>query len=259
MHQKSRRLARSPGRLPFGGRPQVGDVFGLSGVEIRSSLAISPAAPNGALGGDAEKAAPAGGQSLPPPLPNEISEIIGCLEIADGVSETERTKAQLRRAQDVLNLVIENVPDAIIVKDVHSRRYTMFNHAAETLIGKARADVIGKTAEALYPEGYLQLVEKEDEELLAKGELLIDDHEIFFHGMAPRIVTLNRKLLRDVSGEPQFMLAVIHDITERKRAEERIAYLARHDCMTGLPNRATFNERLAGAIAARRALGRAVH
>ena len=224
---------------------RAGDEFGSGDVDIRSPPAASRSA--------AKEVAAAALPILPPcanpPLRHEISEIIGCLEIAHGVSETERTKAELRRAQEVLNLVIENVPDAIIVKDVHSRRYTMFNHAAEMLIGKARADVIGKTAEALYPEGYLQLVEREDEELLEKGELLIDDHEIFFHGMEPRVVTLNRKLLRNSSGEPQFMLAVIHDITERKRAEERIAYLARHDSLTGLPNRATFNERLAGAIA----------
>jgi len=218
------------------GRRHAGDGFGLDDPDIRSACS-------------SEALNPAGDQRLLLPSSHEISEIIGCLEIADGASEAESAKAQLRRAQEVLSLVIENVPDAIIVKDVHSRCYTMFNHAAETLIGKARADVIGKTAEALYPEGYLQIVEKEDEELLEKGELLIDDHEIFFHGMAPRIVTLNRKVLRDVYGEPQFMLAVIHDITERKRAEERIAYLARHDGMTGLPNRATFNERLAGAIA----------
>jgi diguanylate cyclase (GGDEF)-like protein/PAS domain S-box-containing protein len=182
------------------------------------------------------------------PLRNERDEIIGLLGTAHDISETMRVKDELRRAQEVLHMVIENVPAAIIVKDVHTRRYTMLNDAAEKLIGKSRADVIGRTAEAIYPEGYVELVRAEDEELLRKGALLIDDHEIFFHGKAPRVVTLNRRILKNYAGEPQYMLAVIHDITERKRAEERIAYLAQHDTLTGLPNRAVFNERLAAAI-----------
>lgn len=40
------------------------------------------------------------------------------------------------------------------------------------------------------------------------------------------------------------------DITERKRAEDRIAHLARHDSLTGLPNRLLFRERLEAAVAA---------
>jgi diguanylate cyclase (GGDEF)-like protein/PAS domain S-box-containing protein len=42
--------------------------------------------------------------------------------------------------------------------------------------------------------------------------------------------------------------AVVRDITERKRNEEKIQYLATHDILTGLPNRSMFNQLLNHAI-----------
>lgn len=43
----------------------------------------------------------------------------------------------------------------------------------------------------------------------------------------------------------QMIFSIVHDITERKKAEEYITYLAYHDSLTGLPNRKYFYERLA--------------
>ncbi len=52
----------------------------------------------------------------------------------------------------------------------------------------------------------------------------------------------------DEQGQPWLIQGVIFDITERKLAEEQVAFLAYHDKLTGLPNRALFEEMLEAAI-----------
>ncbi len=47
-------------------------------------------------------------------------------------------------------------------------------------------------------------------------------------------------------------VATHEDITDRRRAEARIAYMARHDALTGLANRTLFRERLDAALASAR-------
>lgn len=51
-------------------------------------------------------------------------------------------------------------------------------------------------------------------------------------------------VIHDGRGHPAFIHGVMFDITERKNAEERVAFLAYHDNLTGLPNRTMFEELL---------------
>jgi diguanylate cyclase (GGDEF)-like protein/PAS domain S-box-containing protein len=52
----------------------------------------------------------------------------------------------------------------------------------------------------------------------------------------------------DEHGNPWLIQGVIFDITQRKSAEEQVAFLAYHDKLTGLPNRYLFEEMLEAAI-----------
>jgi diguanylate cyclase (GGDEF)-like protein/PAS domain S-box-containing protein len=182
------------------------------------------------------------------PLRNERNEIFGLLGISRDISERVRVQTELRRAQEFLNLVIESMPEAILVKDLLSRRFTLANHGAEQFLEMPRADIIGKRAHEVYPAEFAAEIAKRDEELLQAGELFVDEYRFEKPGRNPRLVRLHRKVVKGESGEPQHLLTIIEDITERKRAEERIIHLAHHDPLTDLPNRARFNEQIAAVL-----------
>jgi diguanylate cyclase (GGDEF)-like protein/PAS domain S-box-containing protein len=53
----------------------------------------------------------------------------------------------------------------------------------------------------------------------------------------------------DPSGEPSRIVAILRDVTERRRLQEKLERLAHYDPLTALPNRALFFDRLEGAVA----------
>jgi diguanylate cyclase (GGDEF)-like protein/PAS domain S-box-containing protein len=68
-------------------------------------------------------------------------------------------------------------------------------------------------------------------------------------------VNLTVSVVRGPGGRPATAISMIHDITERKAAAERIDYLAQYDVVTGLPNRRLFIDRLTLAMARAKRLG----
>ncbi|HTC24061.1 MAG TPA: EAL domain-containing protein [Gemmatimonadales bacterium] len=80
--------------------------------------------------------------------------------------------------------------------------------------------------------------------------LLPDDSELVVHGQAECLVGSDGKALR--------LAGTLQDITERRRAEERIRRLAYFDAQTELPNRVLFQERVEQAVADARRAGRLV-
>jgi diguanylate cyclase (GGDEF)-like protein/PAS domain S-box-containing protein len=59
---------------------------------------------------------------------------------------------------------------------------------------------------------------------------------------------LQVSLLRDAAGRPQYQIALMEDITERRGLLRTLRHQATHDALTGLPNRALFFERLDQAL-----------
>jgi PAS domain-containing protein len=103
---------------------------------------------------------------------------------------------------------------------------------------------------------YLAVVHAEDRAAVERaltaahlaGEPFRIDHRIVLADSAERVVHAQGEVVVE-DGRPARLVATLHDITERKRLEERLAFQAYHDALTALPNRALFREQLELALA----------
>jgi diguanylate cyclase (GGDEF)-like protein/PAS domain S-box-containing protein len=174
------------------------------------------------------------------------------LGVMEDVTERRRAEDDLRRTRAFLDTVIENVPAMLFVKEPNELRYMLMNRAGEKLLGISRDQIIGKNDHDLLPSAVADIAAARDRELLRVGGQpdIVNEEPIHTPHNGTRLLSTKRIMVLDQDSNPQYLLGVAEDITERKRAEQRIEHLARFDELTELPNRAAFTMRLADAIQA---------
>ena len=166
------------------------------------------------------------------------------------VCGTERDISAIRAAdrdRRIASEVIRNMSEAVTVTDLDFR-FMSVNPAFTRMTGYAEHEVLGHDASILNgsrhaPDSYTHLRQVLAETGHWRGELWQrrKDGEEFLCW-----VELNE--VCDAAGQRTHMIGVLTDITDRKRAEQELRYLANYDTLTGLPNRALLGERLGAAV-----------
>jgi diguanylate cyclase (GGDEF)-like protein/PAS domain S-box-containing protein len=159
---------------------------------------------------------------------------------------------QLRETEAKYRALVEHIP-AIVYVDVVDDRMTT------TYISPQIRDVLGFEPEEYVadPDLWYRQLHPDDRER-ALGEYLAGRTSGGSFTFEYRLIARDGRVvwiqdcgavLRNGRGEPAFVQGVMTDVTDQKKAQEQIAFLAYHDKLTGLPNRAMFEELLDLALA----------
>ncbi|MDO9556073.1 MAG: diguanylate cyclase [Coriobacteriia bacterium] len=167
-------------------------------------------------------------------------------ELQDEVAERRRVEKMLRESEERFRRLVELAPDLILV---HIEGIIAFmNPYGASLLGYNNpADMIGTHV--------LELVHPDDREAAAarigvttQGRQGTGPLELRFQRTDGSTIYLEIAATPlTYHGRPAVQ-AVAHDVTSRRQAEETIRHMAYYDILTGLPNRALFDDRLAVAI-----------
>lgn len=133
-----------------------------------------------------------------------------------------QAKDELLRTNKFLELVLDNVPNMIFVKDAQTLKFLKFNRAGEALLGYSSQDLIGKSDYDFFPRDEADFFSSKDREVLANGKI-IDIPEEFVNTLhqGKRLLHTKKIPVYDTDKRPLYIIGISEDITEKKRLMEK--------------------------------------
>ncbi|MBE9188407.1 PAS domain-containing protein, partial [Microcoleus sp. LEGE 07076] len=163
-------------------------------------------------------------QPLTSPFKETLSSVADV--IALGI-ERKRAEADLKSARGFLNSVVENLPVGVFAKDASSLKFVLWNKAGETIAGVTSQEAIGKNDYDIYPKEQADVFTAQDRQILTghhnQSSLQdIAEEPIQTRHKGMRILHTRKVPILDAQGNPQYVLGITEDITERRQVDESV-------------------------------------
>ena len=175
-------------------------------------------------------------------------------EMADLEMALDRMRQNLRQTtitKDYLNTVLNSMNDAVLVTSPDGT-VTRVNDAAVRLFGYREEEIAGKS--------FMTLIADNEKDSFSLEPSTGETRETVIATHSGQTIPVSLSGAPIAADDPQFKgtIYVVRNITDRKRAERRIRYLARYDALTKVPNRMQFQHMLQQAIARARKADRSI-
>ena len=159
--------------------------------------------------------------------------------------KSERSREQLvRDSRESLVQVIDTVPAFISATD-RAGRYVFVNAMHALLAGNSPTALVGQSMAQVFGADYERGSQSLDQLVFRTGNALPGfEEEVVDQNGARRILLTTKAPLSSGTEQVSCVLTTSLDITDRKRAEQRLLHMANHDPLTDLPNRLMLRNRI---------------
>ena len=174
--------------------------------------------------------------------PLEATHVTEVAALEDALERMRQKLRQTTITSDYLTSVLNSMNDAVVVTEPDGK-IRKINDAAVRLFGYTEAEIAGKP-------GAMLIAEPERDAFSLDASSTEGRETVICTASGQTIpVSLSSSPIAAVDPQFQGFIFVVRNITDRKRAERRIRYLARYDALTKIPNRMQFQHMLQQSIA----------
>ena len=141
------------------------------------------------------------------------------------IDARKRSEQEVRQMRNYLDLVVESLPVTIEVRDARDGRFISINRAGETLLGRPRESVIGRTWHDLYPRHLADELAVLDARALESRQM-IEQPRAVYQTIDGRVLTVHRRVLPvfEAGGPPadqgpRYLMSIVDDLSDTARTE----------------------------------------
>ena len=147
---------------------------------------------------------------------------VSMVGVVQDITDLKRAEQALRKNSQLLDAIVENIPNMIFLKRASDLRFELFNRAGEALLGHNRAELLGRNDYDFFPKEQADFFVAKDRETLEKSDVTDIPEEPIQTPSGTRILHTKKLALRDGRGRPEYLLGISEDITVRKAAEDEL-------------------------------------
>ena len=169
-------------------------------------------------------------------------------ELYAEIAKRTQIEEVLRQSEERYRTIIDEMEEWYFEIDLKGK-FTYFNDILANALDLSREKLLGRNYQEFMKKGQFDTISKLFHEIFMTGKSTRNFSYEFTQGNAAVAhIEFSFFPKRNKAGRIVGFRGVGHDITERKRAEDRIQFFATHDGLTGLPNRLMFSQLLNHAI-----------